>query len=89
MDEAIQYIPSLTLCPDAYAAAEDANILVIATEWNQFRNLDLTRIKAAMKTPVIVDLRNIYDPAMMEELGFEYTSIGRVACSSAREFVII
>jgi UDPglucose 6-dehydrogenase len=89
MDEVIQYIPSLTLCRDAYAAAEDANILVIATEWNQFRNLDLTRIKAAMKTPVIVDLRNIYDPAMMEKLGFEYTSIGRVACSSAREFAIV
>ncbi len=55
----------------------DADALVIVTEWNEFRALDLTRVKALMKAPVMVDLRNIYRPADMAEAGFAYTSIGR------------
>jgi len=50
---------------------------VIVTEWNQFRSLDLQRLKAAMRTPVVVDLRNIYQPAEMAAAGFTYVSIGR------------
>ncbi len=63
---------------NGYACAEGADVLVIVTEWDQFRALDLTRIKAAMKTPVIVDLRNIYRPEEMLSRGFIYTSVGRV-----------
>jgi UDPglucose 6-dehydrogenase len=63
--------------PDAYAAAEGADVLVIITEWDPFRALDLERVKALMRTPVLVDLRNIYRPEEMRRLGFTYVSVGR------------
>jgi UDPglucose 6-dehydrogenase len=62
---------------DPYAAAEGADALVIITEWDQFRALDLGRIKGLMKRPVMVDLRNIYKPEDMRARGFAYTSVGR------------
>jgi UDPglucose 6-dehydrogenase len=62
---------------DAYNALEGADGVVILTEWNEFRALDLPRVKAALKQPVMVDLRNIYRPAQMAEAGFRYTSVGR------------
>ena len=62
---------------DTYDAVTDADVLVIATEWNQFRNLDLGRLRDLMKRPVIVDLRNVYSPDRMREQGFHYTSVGR------------
>ena len=62
---------------DAYDALEGADGVVILTEWNEFRALDLPRVKAALKQPVMVDLRNIYRPAQMAEAGFRYTSVGR------------
>ncbi len=62
---------------DAYAVAEGADVLVVATEWNQFRSIDLERIKESMREPVVVDMRNIYDPARMRELGFTYDCVGR------------
>ena len=62
---------------DAYDALEGADGVVILTEWNEFRALDLARVKAALKAPVMVDLRNIYRPAQMAEAGFHYTSVGR------------
>ncbi|MFN3583791.1 UDP-glucose dehydrogenase family protein [Phenylobacterium sp.] len=62
---------------DPYAAAEGADVLVIITEWDQFRALDLDRIKLLMKQPVLVDLRNIYKPDDMRARGFAYTSVGR------------
>ncbi len=64
-------------CPDEYAACQGADAVVIATEWNQFRNLDLERLRAAIKQPVIVDLRNVYDPDDMIQAGFHYTAVGR------------
>jgi UDPglucose 6-dehydrogenase len=63
--------------PDAYAAAEGADVLVIITEWDQFRALDLERVRTLMRTPVLVDLRNIYKPADVRALGFRYASVGR------------
>ena len=63
---------------DAYDALEGADGVVILTEWNEFRALDFTRVKAALKHPLMVDLRNIYRPAQMTELGFVYVSVGRV-----------
>lgn len=62
---------------DTYDAVVDADVLVIATEWNQFRNLDLGRLRDLMKRPVIVDLRNVYSPDRMNDQGFHYTSVGR------------
>ncbi|HLG43441.1 MAG TPA: UDP-glucose/GDP-mannose dehydrogenase family protein [Nitrospirales bacterium] len=77
MDEARQALPGITLCPNAYEAAAGADVLVLMTEWNQFRNLDLDRIKAGLRSPVFVDLRNVYEPARMAALGFTYISVGR------------
>jgi len=63
--------------PDAYAAADGADVLVIITEWDQFRALDLERVRGLMRTPVLVDLRNIYKPADVRAMGFRYASVGR------------
>jgi UDPglucose 6-dehydrogenase len=68
----------LEYCADAYATAEGADVLVLATEWNEFRALNFERIGKALNQPVIVDLRNIYDPQRMAALGFRYTSVGRI-----------
>jgi UDPglucose 6-dehydrogenase len=77
IEQAKGELPSITYCEDAYACADQANALVIVTEWEQFRALDLKRLKREMTQPVIVDLRNIYRPEEME--GFIYESIGRPA----------
>jgi UDPglucose 6-dehydrogenase len=66
-------------CADAYEAAEGADGVVILTEWNEFRALDLARLRNLLKTPLMVDLRNIYRPAQMAEAGFSYVSVGRSA----------
>ena len=64
-------------CQDAYDAAQGADLLVIFTEWNQFRKLDLERLKSLLAAPRIVDCRNIYDPQQMRAAGFEYLCVGR------------
>jgi len=69
--------PGLTACADEYEAAAGADALVVATEWNQFRSLDLARLKELLRRPVFVDLRNVYDPRAMRAQGFEYTAVGR------------
>jgi UDPglucose 6-dehydrogenase len=79
MEEARKLLPTVTLCANAYEATADADALVLMTEWNQFRNLDLERIKRSLKRPVFVDLRNVYEPARMTALGFRYSSVGRPA----------
>jgi UDPglucose 6-dehydrogenase len=77
MEEARKLLPTVTLCANAYETAAGADALILMTEWNQFRNLDLERIKGSLKRPVFVDLRNVYEPAHMTALGFRYTSVGR------------
>ncbi|HYF22591.1 MAG TPA: UDP-glucose/GDP-mannose dehydrogenase family protein [Caulobacteraceae bacterium] len=77
MHEAEKLLTGVEFRDDAYAAIEGADALVILTEWDQFRALDLDRVKASMRSPVVVDLRNVYRPADMREQGFRYTSIGR------------
>ncbi|HYK05478.1 MAG TPA: UDP-glucose/GDP-mannose dehydrogenase family protein [Thermoanaerobaculia bacterium] len=67
----------ITYCGDAYETAIDADVLVLATEWNEFRALNFERIKKALRQPSVVDLRNIYDPQRMKALGFNYISVGR------------
>ncbi|MEZ6000084.1 UDP-glucose/GDP-mannose dehydrogenase family protein [Hyphomonas sp.] len=79
MTEASHLLKDIQFAKNAYEAAEGADALVIVTEWDQFRALDLERIKAALKTNVVVDLRNIYSPEDMAAKGFAYTSIGRPA----------
>ena len=64
-------------CNNAYEAADGADVLSIVTEWNEFRALDLARIKGRMKQPVLVDLRNIYRPDDVAKAGFRYSGIGR------------
>ena len=77
MHEAKSMLPDVAMCEDAYAAMNGADALVILTEWNEFRALDLDRVKKLLKRPVIVDLRNIYAPNEMVAAGFEYTGVGR------------
>jgi UDPglucose 6-dehydrogenase len=77
MENARGMFTDVTFCRDAYETAEGADALVIATEWNQFRALNLPRIRSVMKSAVIVDLRNIYDPKRMEAQGFKYICVGR------------
>ncbi len=77
MIEAARVLPEVEYVEDEYAAATNADALVFVTEWNQFRALDMRRIHGLMKSPRIADLRNIYQPEDMRELGFEYVGVGR------------
>jgi UDPglucose 6-dehydrogenase len=77
MHEAAKFIKDVEFVDDTYSAITGTDALVFITEWNQFRSLDLDKIKRLMKAPVIVDLRNIYDPYRMRENGFMYFSVGR------------
>ena len=77
MEKAKEILPEAVFCPDPYAAAEGADALVILTEWDEFRNLDLKKVSKLLTHPIILDGRNIFDPAEMEALGFIYKSMGR------------
>jgi UDPglucose 6-dehydrogenase len=77
MAEARKLLPGLDYCSDAYQAIDGADALVLLTEWNEFRGLDLARVKSLLRTPVVIDLRNIYQPQEMTDAGFVYHSIGR------------
>ena len=77
MGEAKKMITGVVWCDSAYETLGGADALVIVTEWNQFRSLDLGRVKDLMASPVIVDLRNIYDPTDMANAGIHYTCVGR------------
>ncbi len=77
MNQARSLLKNVTYCDDAYDCAEAADALVIATEWEQFRALDLERLRDLMACPVVVDLRNIYRPEDMNRLGFAYACVGR------------
>jgi len=87
MENARKIFDGVTYCSDAYETAEGADALVIATEWNEFRALKLERIKKLMRTPLIVDLRNVYDPQRMKAEGFTYVCVGRAAGVPVRERV--
>jgi UDPglucose 6-dehydrogenase len=85
MEQAKRELPDVTYCDSTYSCAANADALVIVTEWEQFRALDLNRLKEEMAQPVIVDLRNIYRPDEMTEHGFTYESIGRPANAKWRD----
>ena len=79
MEEAKPLLPeSVSYCDSIYAVFNDADAIILFTEWHAYRGLDLGRIKNKMKTPVFIDLRNVYEPEMMQQYGFEYTCVGRV-----------
>ena len=77
MDEARKFLPGVEFCGDPYDTLTDADVLAIITEWNAYRALDMPRVKALLRAPVMVDMRNIYDPETMRDQGFTYVSIGR------------
>lgn len=77
MAEAKHYLSDVAYAIDEYDAIEGADVLVFMTEWNQFRALDMKKVKSLLKSPKIVDLRNIYEPKDMRNFGFEYVGVGR------------
>jgi len=77
MDNTKKILPNLTYCQDEYETANDSDALVITTEWNQFRNLDLSKIKKLLKSPILLDLRNLYEPEKVKKLGIIYEGVGR------------
>lgn len=83
MQRAKVVLPDVTYCDGPYAAAEGSDALVIVTEWEQFRALDLDRLKQVMTSPVIVDLKNVYRPGELIKAGFRYESVGRPAQRSS------
>jgi len=77
MDNTKKILPDLTYCQNEYEAVKGSDALLIATEWNQFRNLDLSKIKKLLKSPILLDLRNLYDPDALKSLDFIYEGVGR------------
>jgi UDPglucose 6-dehydrogenase len=77
MEMAAKELQDVTWCRDSYEAIEDADALIIITEWNAFRALDIDKVKSLLKAPVMADLRNIYNPAEMAAKGFRYLCVGR------------
>ncbi len=77
MEEARAILSEVEYGKDAYDVAKGADALVLVTEWNQFRRLDLPRIKDLLKNPIFIDLRNVYDPDQMKRMGFNYCGVGR------------
>jgi UDPglucose 6-dehydrogenase len=77
MNEAKKYLKDVTYAKDAYEATKGADAVILLTEWNEFRYMDFLKIKENLKTPLFIDLRNVYEAKRMKRLGFEYISIGR------------
>ncbi len=77
MEEAARFLPDVTFCRNAYETCDGADAVVLMTEWNEYRALDLERLKALLRAPVFVDLRNVYEPRVMQRHGFHYTCVGR------------
>ncbi len=85
MEEAEKLMPDLDYCDDAYETMEGADALILITEWNEFRALDLGRVKSLLRQPLVIDLRNIYQPDEMIAAGLTYHSIGRPVNPSGSE----
>jgi UDPglucose 6-dehydrogenase len=77
MEVAKELLPKVEMARDAYDLADGADALIVVTEWNEFKNLDLERIRTSMRQAVVLDGRNIYQPEQMRRLGFNYQGIGR------------
>jgi UDPglucose 6-dehydrogenase len=77
MEIAQPLMPHVNMCDNPYEAIENADATVIVTEWDAFRALDLDRVKSLANAPILIDLRNIYNPGDVRDAGFIYTSVGR------------
>ena len=77
MPAAAHVLPEVQMCKNDYEACEGADAMLLVTEWNQFRMLDLERLRGVLRQPVVVDLRNVYEPGPMRAAGFRYTCVGR------------
>jgi UDPglucose 6-dehydrogenase len=77
MEQAKRVLPDIDYCTGPYDCVTDADAAVIVTEWEQFRALDLKRVRELMACPVMIDLRNIYQPQTMSDMGFVYSCVGR------------
>jgi UDPglucose 6-dehydrogenase len=77
VNEARRLLPEVTFCTTPYEACDDADAVVLMTEWNEYRALDLEQIKQHLRSPVFVDLRNVYEPEALAKLGFAYYGVGR------------
>ena len=78
MEEAAKYLPAnIDYVNSPYEACKGADALVLLTEWNQYRALDLLKIKSLMRSPIFIDLRNVYEPQKMKKMGFSYIGVGR------------
>jgi UDPglucose 6-dehydrogenase len=89
MDEAQKLMPELVYCRDAYQTMQGADALILLTEWNEFRGLDLGRIRDLLANPLVIDLRNIYQPHEMAAAGLSYCSIGRPAQRAGPELRVL
>lgn len=76
-EEALKMYPNLVGCQDAYDVAKGADAIVLVTEWNQFRNLDFEQLRGLLRSPIMIDCRNVYDPERVADQGFYYVSVGR------------
>jgi UDPglucose 6-dehydrogenase len=77
MENSARLLPGVTMCKDSYEVAEGADAIIIATPWNEFKQLDMQRVVKSMRTPILVDGRNMYNPEAMKALGFQYRGVGR------------
>lgn len=77
MDTAQEHVSGVKMCENHHEAAENADLLLVLTEWDHFRNADMKKVKTMMKNPIVMDGRNIFNPKTMRDLGYEYHSIGR------------
>ncbi|HHS96456.1 MAG TPA: UDP-glucose/GDP-mannose dehydrogenase family protein [Chloroflexi bacterium] len=77
MENARRLLPEMELCPDPYTLAEGCDALVVVTDWNEFKHLDLARVRDLMRRPILIDGRNIYDPGAVRKVGFIYRGVGR------------
>lgn len=77
MDNARKILKNVTFARDAYAATQEADLLIIVTEWNEFKEAELEKVKSLMRHPAIMDARNIYEPQLVKKLGFSYMGVGR------------
>jgi UDPglucose 6-dehydrogenase len=77
MNVAKSILPNVEMFDDSYTMAKDCDALMVVTEWNEFKQLDLEKIKSLLKSPIIYDGRNIYEPQRMKEMGFTYKAVGR------------
>jgi UDPglucose 6-dehydrogenase len=77
MEAAKSVMKGVEFCSDSYDVAEGCDALVLVTEWNEFRRLDLVRVKKSMAQPIFIDLRNVYEPSQLKEIGFKYCGVGR------------